>query len=333
MAHAPSENIDNSRQNFMLNASRAAFNICPQLAAYFGNEFQTSSKDQHIGVNILRHMCQYCGVPLIDGRSVSRVSIVRTATRAGKSSTTKMASTVKVKAKTRSNSKRKRARQPIPATPIGRRVVNVGLNDTLFAGKPKPTGEQRLAALRDQKNSIEYVCGLCDSRVVYPGATKSNLRAAGLDDESCRAAVKLETLSLNSPKVALPSAKPVEAAASLKDTASKKQADSTSTCIVSPGPQGAAINAPKPTALPVKSRGTPAAPLPSPAAVVVAAVALKAVGKADKPAAASFDPQAMKRKRHKSNLMAAVAANKKKVEAKKAADSGAFSLNDFLSNL
>ncbi|KAJ1936060.1 hypothetical protein GGF37_005757 [Kickxella alabastrina] len=333
MAHTPSENIDNSRQNFMLNASRAAFNICPQLAAYFGNEFQTSSKDQHIGVNILRHMCQYCGVPLIDGRSVSRVSIVRTATHAGKSSTTKMASTAKVKAKTRSNSKRKRARQPIPATPIGRRVVNVGLNDTLFAGKPKPTGEQRLAALRDQKNSVEYVCGLCDSRVVYPGATKSNLRAAGLDDEACRATVKLETLNLNSPKVALPSAKPVKDAASLKDIASKKQEYFTSTCIVSPGPQGATINAPKPTALPVKLQGTPAAPSPSPAAVVVTAVAPKAVGKADKPTAAAFDPQAMKRKRHKSNLMAAVAANKKKVEAKKAADSGAFSLNNFLSNL
>ncbi|KAJ2496982.1 hypothetical protein GGH96_005441 [Coemansia sp. RSA 1972] len=45
------------------------------------------------------------------------------------------------------------------------------------------------------------------------------------------------------------------------------------------------------------------------------------------------DTATKKRKRNKSNLLATVAANKKKVEEKKNADSSTFSLNDFLSSL
>ncbi|KAJ2595191.1 hypothetical protein H4R99_005446 [Coemansia sp. RSA 1722] len=59
-----------SRASFMLNASRAVFGICPQLAAYFGNEFLTTCEEDHTEMNILRQMCPYCGVPLVDGRSV-----------------------------------------------------------------------------------------------------------------------------------------------------------------------------------------------------------------------------------------------------------------------
>ncbi|KAJ2250929.1 hypothetical protein GGH98_003398 [Coemansia sp. RSA 454] len=50
-------------------------------------------------------------------------------------------------------------------------------------------------------------------------------------------------------------------------------------------------------------------------------------------AAIQGDTATKKRKRNKSNLLATVAANKKKVEEKKNADSSAFSLNDFLSSL
>ncbi|KAJ2118992.1 hypothetical protein IW147_006201 [Coemansia sp. RSA 720] len=45
------------------------------------------------------------------------------------------------------------------------------------------------------------------------------------------------------------------------------------------------------------------------------------------------DSATKKRKRNKSNLLATVAANKKKAEEKKNADNSAFSLNDFLSSL
>ncbi|KAJ2588096.1 hypothetical protein H4R99_007928 [Coemansia sp. RSA 1722] len=59
-----------SRASFMLNASRAVFGICPQLAAYYGAEFLTTCEEDHTEVDILRQMCPYCGVPLVDGRSL-----------------------------------------------------------------------------------------------------------------------------------------------------------------------------------------------------------------------------------------------------------------------
>ncbi|KAJ2162142.1 hypothetical protein GGF46_000884 [Coemansia sp. RSA 552] len=158
MAPRPPEDPDTPRLNFLHSASHAAFKICPQLAAFYGGEFLTLLGDQRTSNTIQRQLCMHCGVPLADGRSVSRVSVV-------------------------TNSRRKRSKRAKQSGSAGnsRRVIRIRPNSADTSADPWPTKQKdRLDQMRDRKNSVMYTCAMCTTRTIYPGATKSALRIAGL---------------------------------------------------------------------------------------------------------------------------------------------------------
>ncbi|KAJ2722962.1 hypothetical protein GGI07_002974 [Coemansia sp. Benny D115] len=263
------EEVFDPRLDFLLNASRAAFSICPQLSAYLGNQLQISSVDHQTPT------------------SKKAASAVR---------------------------KHRRPKTANPPGDSGRRVVKIGLGETLFIGKPRPSAEVRVAAWRDQRNSVEYLCNMCQSKIVFPGATSSNLRAAGLDGkEPKQAALSLRALTITPPvhtnTVPVPTKAPISSTAG-----SSSRNSSSNNSNAAPNPANVTPAVQKTAKQPLVSSKSGAA-------------------KAEKPVTPAADVQATKRKRHKSNLLAAVAANKKKAEAKRESEAGSFSLNDFLSSL
>ncbi|KAJ2786207.1 hypothetical protein H4R18_000054 [Coemansia javaensis] len=150
------------RASHLHTAAHAAFKICPQLASFYGSEFLAALGSQRTSNAILRQLCARCGAPLVDGRTVSRVAVVRAA-RA---------------------TRRKRGR-PADGGSGARPVVVIRPNELRTGdGGAALTREERAAQLRDRKNTVEYTCAMCTARIVYPGSTKSGLRAAGL----CRGA-------------------------------------------------------------------------------------------------------------------------------------------------
>ncbi|KAJ2675967.1 hypothetical protein GGI25_003804 [Coemansia spiralis] len=177
MATRASEELHEARLNHLHTASRLAFRICPQLAAFYGNEFLTALGGQRATNTIARHQCTYCGSPLVDGRSISRVSVVRSTKRQPQRTSHGICKGTWGRQQT----------QPVankPGTVVDtsrRRVIKIRLNDASSAtGHSKPTKEESARARQDQKNTIHYICELCDSRLVFPGSTKSGLQAAGL---------------------------------------------------------------------------------------------------------------------------------------------------------
>ncbi|KAJ2214789.1 hypothetical protein EV179_002737 [Coemansia sp. RSA 487] len=165
------EEQQTARLGHLHTASRMAFRICPQLAAFYGNEFCTALGSQKVANTIVRYQCPYCGSPLVDGRSVSRVSVVRSQRGASNSCGKK---NKKIQPKKRSRKKSKTGND------CKRRVIKIWLSDTANAHQPKMTKEELADAQKNMKNTVEYICQLCDSRIVFPGTTVSGLDAAGL---------------------------------------------------------------------------------------------------------------------------------------------------------
>ncbi|KAJ2910064.1 hypothetical protein GGI21_001248 [Coemansia aciculifera] len=285
-----------ARMQFLHSASYAAFSICPQLSAYYGNMFTEALGGQRAANYVYRTMCPYCGSLLIDGRSVARVSVVRSPTSAARSG------------KRSGGGKGAKAL----GDTAGRRVVKVRLNDSSNDnGKKTQTKDERVEAQRNIRNTVEYLCQLCDSRVVFAGSTKTQLQAAGLDSDARKTTRKLADLTLEAAPVG-------QSSAALSAKAETR-------------PMSKAMNAvgyaQKPEVVPpnstaARARVSSSAITPTPASV------------AKQPQQPPADTlQDKKRKRQKSNLLAVVAANKKKSEAKKEAEDASFSLSNFLSTL
>ncbi|KAJ2540704.1 hypothetical protein EV175_006208 [Coemansia sp. RSA 1933] len=303
MAMRNLEEQQTARLNHLHTASRMAFRICPQLAAFYGNQFCSALGPQKVANSITRYQCPYCGSPLVDGRSVARVSVVpsqrlQKASDAREACGTKMASKRKTRAKNRSK------RIPKSDSDCKRRVINVSLSDTANTGQPKLSKEERANAQKDVKNSVEYICRLCDSRIVFPGATVSGLDAAGLSDN-------LPATNTDSSGVGRNKGERLFAKTNVLASSPSPR---TKPDVAHIEPHAIASNKHTP-----KTPTTPTTPL---------SVQKDAVTAAD---SKITDSQNKKRKRYKSNLLATVAANKKKAEDKKS--NSAFSLNDFLSNL
>ncbi|KAJ2714254.1 hypothetical protein H4R19_001823 [Coemansia spiralis] len=270
MAPRPSGEPHTLRVGHLHTAAHVAFKICPQLAGYYGAEFLAALGDQRASNTILRQHCAHCGVPLVDGRTVARVSVTSGGVRA----------TQRRGAARRSSSKRRGC-----GSSAGR-VVRIRPNEMHATDSgARPGKEERQAQLDDQKNTVEYTCAMCATRIVYPGATRTGLRAAGLDGRSGQ-----------------PAAHPVPAVPSVPAA--------TTALVAHSRPNQRAAGEAAAAAESQPSRGSDEA-MPG----IESSLAAK------------------KRKRHKSNLLAVVAANKKKTEDKQSADSGAFNLSDFLSSL
>ncbi|KAJ2747669.1 hypothetical protein GGI20_000318 [Coemansia sp. BCRC 34301] len=178
------DELHEARIQFLHSASYAAFKVCPQLSAYYGNLFTGALGGQRAANYVYRTMCPYCGSLLVDGRSVARVSVVRLpklpapGTKHGKRGSSRKAKT--------------------PGDAAGRRVVKVRLNDSNAAESGrKQTKEDRTEARRNIRNTVEYLCQLCDSRVVFAGSTKTQLQAAGLDGDARKAMLKMADLTLD----------------------------------------------------------------------------------------------------------------------------------------
>ncbi|KAJ1807423.1 hypothetical protein LPJ56_004918 [Coemansia sp. RSA 2599] len=287
--NATSEHI-RARAGFMLNASRAVFGICPQLAAYFGNEFLTTFEESHAGIDVLRQMCPYCGVPLVDGKSVSKVTIKRTVVP-GKEPKGRVA---KGRKDRKSAASRSRDSSSALANSRGAkpRVIEVRADGQLPSQRSAISKRARTEARANQKNSVRYNCQMCHSQIVFAGASRTSLALAGLDKSPQKAVTKLASLSISK-----------EPTAKAQPTEQPAQAVSRQT-----------------TAGPESSRGSDVAGPKGPA-------------KDNKPVNVVAEKQTAKRKKHKSKLLAAVAENKKRAEAKKASAGNAFSLSDFLTNL
>ncbi|KAJ1642367.1 hypothetical protein J3B02_001741 [Coemansia erecta] len=287
------ENI-RTRASFMLNASRAAFRICPQLAAYFGNQFLTAFEEGHAGIEILRQMCPYCGVPLVDGKSVSKVSVVKTAmpkkgsknrVAKGRGSRKAVIDRVQILSKAFESSHK-----------LKQRVIKMQADDQLFSKTIATGTKAQMETRANQRNSIRYECRLCNSQIVFGGASRTSLALAGLDRDPHKTVAKLASLSID--KESSEKKQPVEDLAKTvpeQKTAAKGNENKQQRTIDDTGSREA-----------VKDK---------------------------KLLDLAADRQAAKRKKHKSKLLAAVTENKKKAEAKKAAESSAFSLSDFLTNL
>ncbi|KAJ1771081.1 hypothetical protein IW140_002858 [Coemansia sp. RSA 1813] len=289
------EEQQTARLGHLHTASRMAFRICPQLAAFYGNEFCTALGSQKVANTIVRYQCPYCGSPLVDGRSVSRVSVVRSQRGASNSCGKK---NKKIQPKKRSRKKSKTGND------CKRRVIKIWLSDTANAHQPKMTKEELADAQKNMKNTVEYICQLCDSRIVFPGTTVSGLDAAGLAgdltttetssriNDGVAPAMTKEPIPPASPRIS-PGSIRIEAEAT---TSNKHTPNATKTAV--------AKTIPKTTVAQSKT------------VTVDSRIA---------------DAQSKKRKRYKSNLLATVTANKKKADEKK--NNSSFNLNDFLSNL
>ncbi|KAJ2511851.1 hypothetical protein GGI11_004952 [Coemansia sp. RSA 2049] len=301
--------------NHLHTASRMAFRICPQLAAFYGNEFSTALGSQKAANSVVRYQCPYCGSPLVDSRSVSRVSVVRTPQPQkgclAKGGSEKLRGRAKKRALR--TTKRKGLNQ---GNSCKRRVVKVLLSDITDDHTSETTKAGRDGMQKNIKNTVEYICGLCDSRVVYPGATASGLDAAGLSGGAVKPLRQPEiTSSINS-----------NAALQIKG----KHTEANSRGSVRPPPADLQSNA-------VSVQCKAARPNKPPASVPVkeaskVALAKKDVGITETVVdAAQTDSQIKKRKRYKSNLLATLAANKKRSEDQK--NNSSFNLGDFLSGL
>ncbi|PIA16572.1 hypothetical protein COEREDRAFT_97432 [Coemansia reversa NRRL 1564] len=169
MAPIPSKEQNDLRLNFLHSATHAAFKVCPQLAGFYGDIFLSALGTQRVSNSIQRQLCVYCGSPLVDGCSVSRVSVIK--------------NTPKKKPRLAPRA----ARDKDSHGDLRLKVVRIKPNDALSrADGSGLSHEQRLAQLRNQRNTVQYTCGMCRTRIVYPGATKSGLRAAGLDGKPGR---------------------------------------------------------------------------------------------------------------------------------------------------
>ncbi|KAJ1934575.1 hypothetical protein FBU59_005654 [Linderina macrospora] len=266
------------RLAYLHTASRAAFNICPQMAAYFGDQFHTALGPTRVPDMISRQMCPYCGSVLVDSQSVSRVNIS------------------KINASQRNTKGRKRAGS----------VFKVKLNASAHTISTKMSKAERVKAIKDRRNCVVYACALCTSQIVFPGASTSQLAAAGLSNAQWKAEMKR--------RKALSTTEPTPEAAAVKLTTKVESA---------PKPSPASANAP------------PNAPAKAPAK----APATMAASKNPKHNTISSTPsasesQSKKRKKNKkSGLLAMVAANQKKADQKSSNSAPAFSLTDFLSDL
>ncbi|KAJ2436857.1 hypothetical protein GGF42_008822 [Coemansia sp. RSA 2424] len=294
------DDMHEARMQFLHSAAYAAFKVCPQLSAYYGNMFADALGGQRAANYVYRTMCPYCGSLLVDGRSVSRVSVVRSPTPAA-----------------RAGKRGGGGRAKTPGGTAGRRVIKVHLTDSNATDSERSkTKGDRAEARRNVRNTVEYLCQLCDSRIVFAGSTKTQLQAAGLDVDTRKTALKMADLSLDATPAGHGSAA-LSAKASDK-TEIRPKAKAMQTVKPAPATVAQAAFVP-PDSASTKSKQSSGAGTP----VLVA--------KAPLPAADT--QQDKKRKRQKSNLLAVVAANKKKSEAKKEAENSSFSLSDFLSNL
>ncbi|KAJ2023072.1 hypothetical protein IWW57_004270 [Coemansia sp. S610] len=302
------DEMHEARMQFLHSASYAAFKVCPQLSAYYGNLFTEALGSQRAANYVYRTMCPHCGSLLVDGKSVKRVSVVKAPTQ---------------DAAAASSGKRRSSGKLVKNS--GRRVVKVRLNDpNALDGRKNVTKEDRIESRRNIRNTVEYLCQLCGSRVVFDGSTQTQLRAAGLDGDSRKTALKMATLTLDA------------GAADCDNSASKAKGSnkagltnnvkSTQTATIAPSV--ATDSAPPvvrttlesnaPSKPKMKTGTAAAAPAPLPPRATLPTVDTQ---------------QDKKRKRQKSNLLAVVAANKKKSETKANAENAAFSLSNFLSSL
>ncbi|KAJ2797917.1 hypothetical protein H4S07_005826 [Coemansia furcata] len=295
------DEMHEARMQFLHSASYAAFKVCPQLSAYYGNMFTDALGGQRAANYVYRTMCPYCGSLLVDGRSVARVSIVKTPAL-----TTPAAGS----GKRRSSGKSGKG--------SGRRVVKVRLNDSSAQdGGKNPTKEDRIEARRNVRNTVEYVCQLCDSRVVFAGSTQTQLQAAGLDGDARKTALKMATLTLDAAPVDHGNNIPkTKASAKTEQGPNVKSAKTESDVVMSSVLPAVLATSGSSNTTGAKSKATPVSTL-SPKEALPAA----------------DTQQDKKRKRQKSNLLAVVAANKKKSETKANADNATFSLSNFLSSL
>ncbi|KAJ2612369.1 hypothetical protein H4S08_002719 [Coemansia sp. RSA 1365] len=164
MAPGSSKEQNDLRLNFLHSATHAAFKISPQLAGFYGDIFLSALGTQRVSNTIQRQLCVYCRSPLVDGCSVARVSVIKNMPK----KKPRLAS---------GDSRDKNSHGDLRLN-----VVRIRPNDASSrADGSGPSREQRLAQLRNQRNTVQYTCGMCRTRIVYPGATNSGLRAAGLD--------------------------------------------------------------------------------------------------------------------------------------------------------
>ncbi|KAJ2400594.1 hypothetical protein GGI23_001939 [Coemansia sp. RSA 2559] len=307
------EEQQTARLNHLHTASRVAFRICPQLAAFYGNEFCSALGAQKVANSIVRYQCPYCGSPLVDGRSVSRVSVVRSK-QPQKDPVAKNCA-AKPCGKKKSRTRRRQKQWSKSVNVRKRRVIKVCLNDDTGAHQQNITTEERAEAQTNVKNTVEYICQLCDSRIVFPGASVSGLNAAGLSGD-------LTTMQTGS---SIGLGKDAHAPAKAKDSV----APVSPSPIISPRSVriGMDVNAPN-NIKPTSKRATTTIPIDNAAVTTTADSKMADSKMADSKMA---DAQTKKRKRYKSNLLATVAANKKKAEEKN--NNSSFDLNDFLSSL
>ncbi|KAI8324156.1 hypothetical protein GQ54DRAFT_77963, partial [Martensiomyces pterosporus] len=317
------EGAQSARLEHLHTASRMAFGICPQLAAYYGNELLVGLGDQRVSDAISRHTCLYCGSALVDGRSVSRVSIVRAAARsniAPKVAPVKNSDKKRQGRVTKTAGKKQKSK-PSSNAQAGRRLVRVRLNAVLPTGKTVMSREDHLAALKDQRNTVEYACGLCDSRIVYPGATNTQLRLAGLD---------VPDPSTRNPKhesAAAAALHKQDNVPEIKDSTNKQKDHKARHSSMA----HSATPARQQTAAPMDHRNK-AIHSRSAATGAAASPTNNPSTRAQTPDGAA-NPSTKKKKSKKSNLLAMVAANNKKKTEEKNKKEGSLSLSSFLSSL
>ncbi|KAJ2841991.1 hypothetical protein GGI22_007703, partial [Coemansia erecta] len=273
------EEQQTARLKHLHTASRVAFKICPQLAAFYGNEFCSALGAQKVANSIVRYQCPYCGSPLVDGRSVSRVSVVRSK-QPQKDPVAKNCA-AKPCGKKKSRTKRRQKQRSKSVNVRKRRVIKVCLNDNTGVHQQNITTKERAEAQTNVKNTVEYICQLCDSRIVFPGASVSGLNAAGLSGD-------LTTMQTGS---SIGLGKDAHAPAKAKDSVAPVSP------IISPRSVriGMEVNPPN-NIKPTSKRATTTIPIHN-AAVTTTADSKMADSK-------MADAQTKKRKRYKSNLLA-----------------------------
>ncbi|ORX67770.1 hypothetical protein DL89DRAFT_268983 [Linderina pennispora] len=258
------------RLAYLHTASRAAFSICPQMAAYFGNQFHTALGPTRVPDMISRQMCPYCGSVLVDAHSVSRVNI------------------------SNANSRRRNTKGGATAG----RIIKVKLNASAQTISAKATKEERARIAKDRRNCVSYMCAMCSSQIVFPGASTSQLEAAGLSNAQWRTEQRQRKL---------------QTAAGTRHAAEEPKPDTE----VEPKPK------PKPTYNPAPAKAPTTMP-----------TSKKQKHSASASTPSAIEPQSKKRKKNKkSGLLAMVAANQKKADQKASNSAPAFSLTDFLSDL
>ncbi|KAJ2451123.1 hypothetical protein EV183_003807 [Coemansia sp. RSA 2336] len=178
--------VDNTKRlEFLHSAAHAAFKVCPQLASFYGNEFLTGLGSQRTSNTIMRQLCFYCGSPLVDGLSVSRVKVVSNSAK-------------------KPEKRRKGAVNKL-------RTITMRSNDMLPTSSDKtlPATSLRTKQLSEIKNTVYYSCGMCSTRIALPGSTRSGLQAAGLS--TTKVALKDTDTKQDNPKASInPASKPTD---------------------------------------------------------------------------------------------------------------------------